>query len=821
MKVAKIAVASATYTIDRPYDYKIPPELEDKLLAGMRVLVPFGAGNRRTDGIALAVTEGEDNSKLKSVIALLDDAPLLDHELLNLALWMREQYFCTVYDAARAILPAGLWFSLQDCWKLNEGIDREMAYEAAGTSSKAKHLVELLVANDGCVEMRRIRAAFGTEDPNPAIRMLEAKGTIVNLTSTARGVGDKTEQIAVLAIPPEEAMAAVQSKRRRAPLQYAVVEQLCALGRVSAQELCYFTGASSTTLKALVRQGLILMERQEVFRRPQLPEAAEAEEIVLNSEQEQVYQGLKELASHQAASGALLYGVTGSGKTKVYIKLIFDVLSRGKTALVMVPEIALTPQLMQVFAAHFGSQIAILHSSLSAGERYDEWKRARSGAARVVIGTRSAVFAPLPDLGLIILDEEQEPSYKSEQTPRYHARDVAKYRCAKNQALLLLGSATPAVESMYFAAVGRYHLFSLPHRYSDCGLPDVTIVDMKQELKEGNGSVISRELAQALSDTIARGEQAILFINRRGTNRMVACGECGYVPNCPRCSVSLTYHSANRRLMCHYCGHSQPLPEACPECGGILNFVGAGTQKVEEELKTLFPSVPVLRMDADTVTATRSHETILTEFRRKKVPILVGTQMVAKGLDFPNVTLVGVIAADQSLYIGDFRAGERSFSLLTQVVGRAGRGTKRGHALIQTYTPHNDVIQYAAKQDYDSFYAEEIEIRRACGYPPFGDMMVITASGLEESAVLHTCLRLRQELTRALDGTRYQNIGYRLLGPAPAAVAKVNERYRYRLTLQAANQKPLRELIAYLIQQAQRDKMNRGVSLFVDVNPLN
>jgi primosomal protein N' (replication factor Y) len=738
-----------------------------------------------------------------------------------MAIWMRDQYFCTVYDAARAILPAGLWFSLKDCWRLADGVDREAAYAAAGKSAKAIHLVELLFANDRCAELRQIRSAFGVSDPNPAIRQLASQGILVQETSTARGVGDKTEQVASLAIPPEEAMALITPKRHRAPLQYAAVEQLCAIGRVSARELCYFTGASMTTLRSLAKQGILTLDKQEVFRRPPLPVTAQPQGVALNSEQQTAYLGLRELAEQNSPAGALLYGVTGSGKTQVYLKLIYDMLEKGKTALVLVPEIALTPQLMQVFASHFGQKVAILHSSLSAGERYDEWKRARSGKARVVIGTRSAIFAPLPDLGLIVLDEEQEPSYKSEQTPRYHARDVARYRCVKHSALLVLGSATPSVDTMYWAKTGKYHLFTLTHRYNEQSMPDVTIVDMKEELKSGNGGVLSQTLQEALSETACRGEQSILFINRRGANRMVSCGECGQVPTCPRCSAHLTFHSANRRLMCHYCGHSEPLPEACPACGGLLNFIGAGTQRVETELKERFPGMRVLRMDTDTVNATRTHETILTEFREKKIPVLVGTQMVAKGLDFENVTLVGVVAADQTLYVDDLRAAERTFSLLTQVVGRAGRGSKSGRALIQTYTPDNEVIRCAARQDYDSFYEEEIELRRTRGYPPFANLFVFTASGREEDGVLRTCLRLRQELTRTLDSPDYRSISYQLLGPAPATVVKVNERYRYRLILCAKNQKKLRDLIAHLLRQAQRDKVNRGTSVFVDVDPMD
>ena len=819
--IAKISVAAAPYSIDRPYDYLLPVELENSLCPGMRVAVPFGKGNRVSGGIVLSVTKAKDDpQKLKRVLAQLDDEPMLRGEDIQLALWMREQYFCTVYDAARAILPAGLWFSLKDCWKITPGVDRETAYQAAGSSNRARRLVELILANHGWAELGQIRLAFGTSDPNSALQLLEQAGVLVRETSASRGIGDKTEKVAVLAIPPEEAMAYAQIRRRRAPLQHEAVMALCGVGRVSAKELCYFTGASMSTLKALEKAGVLILESRAVHRRPQLPEVERAQPPVLNEEQQRAFEALAALCETGKPEAALLYGVTGSGKTQVYIQLIQSVLARGKSALVLVPEIALTPQLMRIFLSHFGRQVAILHSGLTTGERYDEWKRVRCGQAVVAVGTRSAVFAPLLNLGVIILDEEQEPAYKSEQTPRYHARDVAKYRCYKANALLVLGSATPSVESMYHARNGNYHLLKMSHRYNDRRLPAVTIVDMKQELRRGNGGCVSGELEQALRETAERGEQAILFLNRRGANRMVSCGECGQVPTCPRCSVRLTYHSANHRLMCHYCGHSEPLPERCPHCGGILNFIGVGTQKAEEELRRKLPGVGILRMDTDTVSATRSHEAILEQFQRENIPILLGTQMVAKGLDFENVTLVGALEADQALYVEDFRAGERTFSLLTQVAGRSGRGGKAGQALIQTYTPENEVIQCASRQDYDSFYDGEIRMRQLRFFPPFSDLFVLGVSGLEEIAVLRACLKLREGLERALKQPPYSQAPYRLLGPAPAAVAKVNDRYRYRLTLSARNVRAIRQLVAHLIRQAQADKANRGLTIFADLNPI-
>lgn len=820
--VAKIALQAATYAIDKPYDYQVPLELLDTLRPGMRVVVPFGAGNRRTEGIVLALEGGyPDDPRRKSILTVLDEEPVLDGEALRLALWMRERWFCTVYDAARAMLPAGLYFSLQDRWKLAPGVEREAAYAAAGRSEHARHIVELLFVSGREADVAQIKEAFGTKDPNPALKLLRDKGILTLETSASRGVGDKKELVASLAIPPEEAMALVTPRRRSAPLRYAVTELLCAIGSASAKELCYFTGAANATLRSLEKSGILRLEHREVFRRVTVEAGERAAPPVLNAEQQAAFEGLDALAAAGRPAAALLYGVTGSGKTQVYLRLIYEALARGRTAMVLVPEIALTPQLLRIFASHFGDDIAVLHSSLRAGERYDEWKRVRSGQARVVIGTRSAVFAPLRNLGLLILDEEQESTYKSENVPKYHARDVAKYRCAQNDALLVLGSATPSVESMYHAKRGDYHLFTLRRRYNEQALPEVLIADMKKELRAGNGTSLSGPLRAGLAAAMEAGEQSILFLNRRGASRMVTCGECGEVPTCPRCSVHLTYHSANGRLMCHYCGHSEPLPDACPSCGGALNFLGYGTQKVEEELHAAFPGREILRMDTDTVSATQSHEKLLSRFEKERIPVLVGTQMVAKGLDFENVTLVGVISADLSLYVDDYRAGERTFSLLTQVVGRAGRGAKQGRAVIQTFTPENDVIRCAARQDYDSFYEQEIELRRMRLCPPFRELFVLTASGPLESAVLRTCMRLRRSLEGWLAQPPFRDWELTVLGPAPASVAKINDRYRYRLTLAAQNTKEIRAMVAHLVRCAQTDKENKGVSVSADVNPLD
>lgn len=633
----------------------------------------------------------------------------------------------------------------------------------------------------------------------------------------SRRVNDKLCEFICLAVSAEEAFALAQNKRRKAPMQAELLELLCSAGRVSAHEALYFTGASRQSLKALINAELVQSDYEEVFRRPEIWTDDVLPLPVLNTAQNSIYEGISKLLCADTADAALLCGVTGSGKTSVYIHLIDDVLKSGKSAILLVPEIALTPQMIHTFSGYFGNDVAVLHSSLSLGERYDEWKRVKNGDARLVIGTRSAVFAPFEDLGLIIIDEEQEESYKSESSPRYHARDIAKYRCAKTGSLLLLGSATPDIESRYAAETGKYKYFELTERYNEQQLPSVSIVDMKSELRSGNGGNISIRLQNELADNIERGEQSILFLNRRGANKLLSCGDCGYIYKCPNCSVSLTYHSSNKRLMCHYCGYSQRPDSSCPDCGGLLTFIGAGTQLIEEELKQLFPDTGVIRMDTDTVKAAGSHEALLDKFRDEKIPIMVGTQMVTKGLNFENVTLIGVISADQSLYCGDYRSGERTFSLITQVVGRSGRGTKPGRAVIQTFTPQNEIIRLAAAQDYNGFYESEMKLRALQHTPPFADIISITASGIEEASVLKCCKEIRNILSASTKSRRDVSI----LGPAPLAVVRVNNRYRYRVNLSCRADRELRELVSAVLMKLNSEGKYRGVSIFADNNPLD
>ena len=810
--IAKIAVSAATYAIDKPYSYYAPAQL--RLQPGMRVLVPFGRSNRRSEGVVLSVQEGSEEG-LKSVESCLDTEPLLTPTMLRLGAFMQERYFCTFYDAVRAMLPAGLWFHTK-----NRYLRTEEPYEESSVrKQEALTVLRLLDDLGGQGDEEVLRAAVGSEETfEKTIAYLLRKKLIKSEMDYHRKTGDKTEKIATLASSAEEAMDYAAKRPKSAAMQRAVLELLCSVGSVAVKELCYFTGASTATVKRLEKLGYLTLSDREVLRCREIKPVKLDGPLQLNEEQQAAYSGLVAQMEAEKPGIALLYGVTGSGKTSVYLKLIEKCLENGKTALLLVPEIALTPQLLGLLAAYFGSQVAVLHSSLAAGERYDQWKRVKSGDARVVVGTRSAVFAPGPDLGLVILDEEQEHSYKSDNSPRYAAKEIAIWRGAREQALVVLGSATPSIESMYHAKQGNYTLYRLRQRFNGKALPAVEIVDMRQEVKMGNDLSFSYPLLEAIRQTHEAGKQTVLFLNRRGNSRALICVDCRRAPECPRCSARLTYHSANERVMCHYCGFSDPAPRRCPSCNAQLKRIGVGTQKAQEELKTIAPELEIDRMDADTVSAVNTHEKILDHFKNEHIPVLIGTQMVAKGLNLPDVTLVGVLDADLSLYSDGFRAAETTFNMLTQVVGRAGRGDTPGRAMIQTMNPEHQVIRMAARQDYDSFYELEISLRRMMGCPPFGDLGSITFSGQDETAVLRGAVIFRDSLIGCLNQTDYQREYCTVLGPAPCTVPKINYNYRYRLTLRCRMTKNLRLLIAHLLRQFARDKRNHGVSAFADVN---
>lgn len=811
--IAGIAVSAATYAIDKPYSYLVPDTVT--IQPGVRVIVPFGRGNRPCEGVVLSVTKGTDE-KLKCVERVLDTEPLLNENMLRLAAFIRGRTYCTFYEAIRAMLPAGLWFRVTESYSLTD--DRTWQ-EKKLRQKDAIAILQLLTDCGGTCEESQARELIGDEDAfQKAIAYLRGKKWITARQNYTRRTGDKSEKVATLASSQEEALSFAAHRPRSAVMQKNVLETLCSVGSASVKELCYYTGAKPATVTRLAQLGYIRLWEQPVLRCREIRPAQVEKPLVLSTEQESAYQGLLAQMSRPNPGAALLYGVTGSGKTSVYIRLIQSCIERGRQAVLLVPEIALTPQLLGLMAAWFGDRVAVLHSSLPAAERYDQWKRVRSMQAQVVVGTRSAVFAPCPKLGLLIMDEEQEHSYKSDNTPRYHARDVALWRGLKESALVVMGSATPSMETMYRAKTGVFQLYTLSNRYGGRDLPNVQIVDMKQELRQGNAGALSDSLHDALEMTAHNGKQTVLFLNRRGNSRALVCVDCGEAPECPRCSARLTYHSVNERLMCHYCGFSQPALTRCTHCGGPMKPIGTGTQKVQQELQEQFPQLAVDRMDADTVSVTNTHEQILQHFQKENVPILLGTQMVAKGLNLPNVTLVGVLDGDLGLYSDSFRAAETTFNMLTQVVGRAGRGDSPGSAIIQTMVPEHQVIRLAAQQDYDSFYRLEIGIRQTLSYPPFAELVCVTFTGQEEARVLRGATKFRDSLLCALHDPKYACQDAAVLGPAPCPVPKINYHFRYRLTLRCRLTTEIRNLLGYYLRQFCLDKENRTVSAFMDIN---
>ncbi len=811
--ICAVAVDAATYAIDKLYSYRVPDELREQVQIGTRVLVPFGFGNKRAEGVVLAFRENTGGMKLKPVIEVLDDTPILTAQQLKLAAWMRERLYCTFFDCVHGMLPAGLWFKRNETYTLASDADLAALRQRDGDAGR---VLQLFDQPGQTLAVSDIRQRLGGKSVTRVLDALTGEGVLIYHSNTVQKSGDKTEKMLALDMEAGESMARIS---RRSPARLDVVSVLADGGWMSQKELVYMTGVTDAALRDMVKKGILCARQEERLRTPDFSEVPPAPPPVLSTQQQQAYDGLAALMDEDAPRAALLFGVTGSGKTQVYLKLIAHALEQGKSAIVLVPEIGLTPQVMRQFAAQFGDTVAVLHSALSAGERYDSFKKIKSGRARVVIGTRSAVFAPVEHLGVLILDEEQDGAYKSEQSPRYHARDVAKYRAAHEGALLVLGSATPSVETYYGVKQGKYPVFSLTERFMGTSLPEVQIADLRGQAREGRSGVIGHQLESELIDTLQKGKQAILFLNRRGNSRVIGCALCGWVPECPSCSTSMTYHSASGRAMCHYCGASVKITGTCPVCGGTSLFTETpGTQKVEQELHEKFPSARVLRMDADTMTTKGAHEKLLAQFAKGGADILLGTQMVTKGLDFENVTLVGVLDADQSLYAQDYRARERTFSLITQVVGRAGRRFDTGKAVIQTYSPTHPVILTAARQDYEAFYEREMETRQALQCPPVCDLTVLTAVGEVEQQVLASLLSLKTRLQSLMEG-QYADVKAPVLGPAAAQVVKIMGRYRYHLTMRAQNTARWRALIAGVMREFLQDSKNRGVTVFADENP--
>lgn len=812
MPVAKIAVENAVFRFDKAFDYRIPESLFFQAKTGCRVLVPFGTANAKRQGIILEIADepAEKDVRLKSVYSVLDQEPLLAEEALQMIPWIKEHTFCTLFEAARLFLPAGILFKVHTEYLLAES-EEKLIPKADG---EEKRRIISYLSHKGTVGrekmLRELELAPDSDLPERMFR----EGLLRKNSGVIRQVGDATQKMVRCLEPAEEPKLTARQKAALAVVRDA--------GCASLREVCYFSGVTSVVVDALVKKGLAQYYDAEVYRNPYgaEPDApAVPEKVRLTGEQESAYQNLLGRYCSGKSGVSLLFGVTGSGKTQVFMKLIERVQEDGRGVIVMVPEISLTPQTISLFRARYGSRVAVFHSGLSLGERLDEWKRVKNGGASIVVGTRSAVFAPFENLGLVIMDEEQEGTYKSESAPRYHAREVAKYRCAYHKALLVLSSATPSVESYYHALSGRYTLNVLKNRYGSARLPDVEVVDMNGEAERGNTGILSGRLLQAIGENLQSAMQSILLLNRRGYNTFVSCRACGEVVTCPHCSISLTYHAANNRLMCHYCGYSIPFTRECPHCHEEqVHYSGFGTQRAEEQLTALFPEARILRLDADSTMTRFAYDRKLKQFLEGEYDIIVGTQMVAKGLDFENVTLVGVLSADQALYGDDFRSYERAFDLLTQVVGRSGRGQHEGRAIIQTFTPENAIIRLAAEQNYPEFYRGEISLRKSMLYPPFSDICVVGFVGRNEEKVARASTEFFHLLCHTAE-QEYADQPMRILRPSPATVGRVSNKYRYKLIMKCRNNKRIRRMIADLLVRFSSASSFSDVTVFSDMNP--
>ncbi len=824
---AGVCLLDNPFAIDAVYDYRIPEELAQEIRAGVFVTVPFGTANHRRLALVCEVREQSAYAEHKAILSVCPERISLDEELLGLCDFMKQRTLCSTGDAVRAMVPASALTRLITHYT---PLPNPISPDSDDRISSDLFVYDY-VCGKGGASLTSLREQFGA-GVESRLRRLVTHGLLqknILLKDASEGL---TERLFCVSLPEEQIRMLVAGEKvgelsLRSPQQKTALRVLLESDvPLTANEWKERAGVTDAVVKGLQAKGVLRIQSRRIDRNPY----AEAKfvgrtPLSLNGEQTAAVRTLSSLADWGEPKAALLYGVTGSGKTVVMTALIDRLLDSGRGVILLLPEIALTPQSVSIFCARYGTRVAVIHSGLSAGERYDAYCRIKSGDADLVIGTRSAVFSPVKNLGAIIIDEEQEHTYKSDQNPKYHARDVARYRCAKNNALMLLASATPSLESYTKAKDGAYTLIRLTQRFGGAVLPRVEIADMRRETRLGNVSPLGTRLMEELCRVVSHGEQAVLFLNRRGYNHFVSCRTCGEAILCPNCSVAMTYHTrrgtyAEGDLVCHWCGSRRPLPRICPSCGSEhLARQGFGTQRVEEELQNLLPTARILRMDTDTTTTKLAYDEMLSDFRAHKYDVLLGTQMVTKGHDFPDVTLVGVLLADASLYLDDYRASERTFSMLTQVIGRAGRGEKNGMAIIQTNNPDSEIIELARRQDYETFYEREIRMRRMLVFPPLCDIVLLTVTGVVEQELLRATHILSQILSELSQG-EYQDVALVTFGPFEAPVYRVDNKYRMRMVLKCKLNRRTLALLSDLYNTVVA-KVGRRISLGVDMNPSN
>lgn len=831
---AGLHILKNPFHIDNTYDYFVPPDLRESLCEGDFVAVPFGNSNKREIALVISLKDFPDNDtvKCKPILSICDKRLSLSQEMLKLCLFMKEQTLCSVGDAIKVMMPSAALTDPHEIIKISEEYASKKIPK--GIVSEGALFIAEKIQKKGKTTMYELEAKY-SRSADYLFNELFDSG-IIYRDYEIHDPHVKYESYYSLAISREDAQSIVDRTdkfyRIRSKTQINVINHFLSLKEnteVSRETLNEKFNAVYSHFKPLTDKGILNREVRELDRgiiriTPAINEKASTP-ITLNDEQSQAFETLRALSDSGEPKAALLYGITGSGKTSVMLKTIDHVIENGKQAIVLLPEISLTPQTLGIFCSRYGERVAIIHSGLAAGERLDTFRRIKSGGADIVIGTRSAVFAPLSRLGLIVIDEEQEHTYKSDQNPKYHARDIARFRCAHSKALMMLASATPSFESYTKALEGKYTLIKLTKRYGKAILPKVTVVDMRKASAGGFNSPIGNLLCERLVEKIKNNEQSILFLNRRGYNNFISCQTCGSAISCPTCSVSMTYHTYGKayntgELRCHWCGKRMPLPMVCPECGGDhLSKMGYGTQRVEQELTSLLPLSRIIRMDTDTTTTKSAYEKLLGQFRAREADVLLGTQMVTKGHDFPAVTLVGVLSADAALYLDDFRASERTFAMITQVIGRAGRADREGEAIIQTSNPNHECIKLACEQNYEEFYKREIALRKELCFPPFCDIAVIALSSSLEIELQKTSKLLIDKLAELSKG-KFSDVPLVVFGPFEAPVYKVENKYRIRTVIKCRLNKRSRELFTALMKDL--SKLNiKQVNISIDFNPSN
>ncbi|RFU63332.1 primosomal protein N' [Peribacillus glennii] len=799
MGIASVVVDVPAKQTDREFDYSIPGKWEHIVQPGMRVIVPFGP--RMVQGFITALKNDSNVKKIREVKEILDLEPVLNEELLKLGSWLTEETMCFRITALQAMLPAALKAKYEKVLRISTG--REEHLEAT---------VQALFKNKDMISWKDVLES----DHAALLQKHVRKGNL----EVMYFVKDKLKKKTVRVIQPllnkeglEDYAGILPPNARK---QYEVLHHFINHpDKIQLRELLEDVRVSNAVVKALIDKGILAEKEEEIYRDPYENRVfKQTEPFILTQEQADALRPVKKSIHDNSHAVFLLYGVTGSGKTEIYLQAIDDVIKKGEEAIMLVPEISLTPQTVKRFKERFGNLVAVMHSGLSIGEKYDEWRKIHRKEVKVVVGARSAIFAPFENLGIIIIDEEHESSYKQEETPRYHAREVAIERAKHHNCPVILGSATPALESFARAKKNVYKLLTLSKRMNESKLPRVDIVDMREELRNGNRSMFSKTLFSKLTDRLEKGEQTVLLLNKRGHSSFVMCRSCGLVTNCPNCDISLTYHRYNDSLKCHYCGHEERMPQACPECGSDhIRFFGTGTQKVEEELAKILPEARVIRMDVDTTSKKGSHERLLNAFQEGHADILLGTQMIAKGLDFPNITLVGVLSADTMLHLPDFRSSEKTFQLLTQVSGRAGRHELPGEVVIQTYTPEHYSIELSGLQDFDVFYEREMYIRRQSHYPPYYYLALINVSHEDLMKAVAVTEKITKYLTASLSPEAI------ILGPVASPISRINNRYRYQCLIKYKREPELKKQLRTVLEHYQQETAQNLLQISIDMNP--